>query len=258
MIKLNANISMLFQELEVLERLSAASNFGFNGVELLFPYAFDKDIIRENLDKNNLKMILFNMPPGDWESGERGMACDPNRITEFQDSTEIAIKYAETLNCKKLHCMAGIKPRISNLGILTETYKKNLKFAAHEAQKKGIQILIEPINNIDIPEYYLNYSSTGLAILNELNIPNLMLQYDIYHMQIMEGNLAKTIKENINKIGHFQLADTPGRHEPGTGEINFNFLLPFIDSLGYSEWIGCEYLPKTTTIESLKWTKQFM
>ena len=249
---------MLFRELDFIERFSAATSFGFNGVECLFPYAFDKHKIGDCLEKNNLKMVLFNMPPGDWENGDRGIACDPTRITEFQDSTEIALSYANTLNCNKLHCMAGIRPKETADDVLIETFKKNLLFVTNEAKKKGIQILIEPINNIDIPGYFLKYSSNSLDILRDLSRPNLKHQYDIYHMQIMEGNLANTIKENIKNIGHFQLADNPGRNEPGTGEISYKFLLPFIDTLDYPGWIGCEYLPKTTTTESLNWARQFM
>ncbi len=256
--KLNANISMLFQEVGFLDRFKAAANHGFKGVEFLFPYDFDKKTIQEHLENHSLELVLFNMPPGDWENGERGMACNPKKVAEFQDSVGLAMEYATFLNCSKLHCMAGIKPPQTDTETLTETYKKNLRFAAREAKKRDITVLIEAINFYDIPNFFLNTSTAALNIIRDLNEPNLMFQYDIYHMQIMEGNLANTINKNIKKIGHFQLADNPGRHEPGTGEINYTYILELIRSIEYDGWVGCEYIPKNTTESSLGWIRPFL
>jgi len=257
-LKLNANISMLFQEFVFFERFKAAAKHGFKGVEFLFPYDFDKNKIQEHLETHALQLVLFNMPPGDWKNGERGMACNPKKVAEFQDSVGLAIEYATFLNCSKLHCMAGIKPTQIDTITLNETYKNNLRFAAREAKKKNITVLIEAINFYDMPNFFLNSSTTALNIIRDLNEPNLMFQYDIYHMQIMEGNLANTIKNNIESIGHFQLADNPGRHEPGTGEINYTYILELIRSLEYDGWVGCEYIPKNTTESSLAGIRPFL
>ena len=254
----NANLSMMFTEVDFLERFGAAAKAGFQGVEFLFPYAYDKNQLAEILAKNKLQAILFNTPPGDWNAGDRGLACDPGRVTEFQDGVGKAIEYARMLACKQIHCMAGLRPRGVNADKMRETYIANLQFAGNEAAKHGLKVLIEAINERDIPGFYLNTSRQAFDIMHYANVPNLSFQYDIYHMQIVEGDLAPTIERNLAKIGHMQLADTPGRHEPGTGEINYSFLFQHIDKIGYQGWIGCEYRPATTTEAGLGWVKPYL
>ena len=256
--KLSANLSMMFNEVDFPVRFDAAAKAGFKGVEFLFPYAYDKSLLVETLERNRLEMVLFNMPPGDWEAGDRGMACDPARSAEFQDSVGLAVDYALALNCKKVHCMAGLKPRGVGDKQMRDTYIANLQFAGKALAKHGISVLIEAINTRDIPGFYLNYSEQAFDIMHYADVPNLAFQYDIYHMQIMEGDLAPTIENNLAKIGHMQLADTPGRHEPGTGEINYPFLFDFIDRIGYKGWIGCEYRPAGKTEDGLEWAKRYL
>jgi hydroxypyruvate isomerase len=253
-----ANLSMLWTEIPFLDRFDAAAKAGFKGVEFLFPYAEKKEAIAERLQKNNLKQVLFNMPPGNWEGGERGTACLPDRVAEFRDGIGLAFDYAKVLSCKMVHCMAGLAPKGAAPEKLRETYVANLRFAAAEARKAGLTLVIEPINTRDIPGYYLNYSKQGLAILDEVDADNLKLQYDIYHMQIMEGDLAHRMAEILPRIAHMQLADNPGRNEPGTGEINYEFLFSHIDRIGYAGWIGCEYKPKAGTEAGLGWVKKHL
>ncbi|HWQ38475.1 MAG TPA: 2-oxo-tetronate isomerase [Burkholderiales bacterium] len=256
--RLNANLSMMFTEVGFLDRFGAAARAGFKGVEFLFPYEFPAAQIREQLDRHRLQMVLFNMPPGDWNAGDRGLACDPGKVAQFQDGVAQALEYARALGCRRLHCMAGLKPRGVSEEKMRETYIANLQFAGRELAKHDITLLIEAINTRDIPGFYLNYSRQAFDIMHYAGVPNLKFQYDIYHMQIMEGDLAPTIEKHLDKIGHMQLADTPGRHEPGTGEINYGFLLPFIDRVGYQGWIGCEYRPAGRTEEGLAWTRPYL
>jgi len=256
--KFNANLSMMFNEVDFLERFGAAAKAGFKGVEFLFPYAYDKSQLAEIVGKHRLQVILFNMPPGDWSAGDRGMACDPSRTSEFQDSVGKAVDFALALGCKQIHCMAGLRPRGVNADQMREAYIANLRFAGNELSKHGLNLLIEAINERDIPGFYLNTSRQAFDIMHYAGVPNLAFQYDIYHMQIMEGDLAPTIEKNLSKIGHMQLADTPGRHEPGTGEINYPFLFQHIDKVGYAGWIGCEYRPATTTEAGLGWIKPYL
>ena len=256
--KLNANLSMMFNELAFLERFGGAAKAGFKGVEFLFPYDFPAAQIREQLDRHRLQMVLFNMPPGDWNAGDRGLACDPGKVAQFQEAVGKALEYGRALGARQIHCMAGLKPRGVSEEKMRETYIANLQFAGREFAKHGITLLIEAINTRDIPGFYLNYSSQAFDIMHYAGVPNLKFQYDIYHMQIMEGDLAPTIEKNLERIGHMQLADTPGRHEPGTGEINYEFLLPFIDRIGYAGWIGCEYRPAGKTEDGLNWARPYL
>jgi hydroxypyruvate isomerase len=256
--KFNANLSMMFNEVDFLERFGAAARVGFKAVEFLFPYAHDKDQLVELTRKHNLQVVLFNMPPGDWNAGDRGMACDPARKGEFQELVGKAIDYAIALGCRQLHCMAGLKPRGVNEEQMREAYIANLQFAGGEAAKHGVTVLIEAINTRDIPGFYLNTSRQAIDILHYVGLPNVRFQYDIYHMQIMEGDLAPTIEKHLDNIAHMQLADTPGRHEPGTGEINYEFLFRHIDKVGYQGWIGCEYRPATTTEAGLGWVRKYL
>ena len=256
--KLNANLSMMFNEVPFLERFGAAARAGFKGVEFLFPYDFPAAQIREQLDRHKLEMVLFNMPPGDFAGGDRGLACDPARFGEFQDGVGKALEYAKVLGVKQLHIMAGLRPKGLNDAAMREAYLKSLRFAGGETAKHGLTILIEAINTRDIPGFYLNTSAQAFDLMHYANVPNLRFQYDIYHMQIMEGDLAPTIEKHLDKIGHMQLADTPGRHEPGTGEINYDFLLEFIDRVGYTGWIGCEYRPAGRTEDGLGWMRPYL
>lgn len=253
-----ANLTMLFNEVDFLERFAAAAKAGFKGVEYLFPYPYDKNQLGDLLNKHKLKQVLHNLPAGDWAKGERGIACLPDRVSEFQDGVGKAVEYATTLGCKQINCLAGIAPADVPEAKVRETFVSNLRFAAKELEKAGIRLLIEPCNTRDIPGFYLNRSKQALDIMAEVGSSNLWLQYDIYHMQIMEGDLAPTIERNLSRIGHVQLADNPGRNEPGTGEINYPFLFGFLDRVGYQGWIGCEYKPKTKTVEGLGWIKPYL
>jgi hydroxypyruvate isomerase len=202
--------------------------------------------------------VLHNLPAGNWAEGERGIACHPDRVGEFQDGVGKAIEYATALGCRQLNCLAGIAPKGVPEEKLRATFVANLKFAALKLKEAGIRLLIEPINTRDIPGFYLVRSRQAVEIIREVGSDNLFLQYDIYHMQIMEGDLARTIEGNLALIAHMQLADNPGRHEPGTGEINYSFLFEHIDHLGYAGWIGCEYKPRTTTDAGLDWMRPYL
>ena len=254
--KLAANLSMLFNEVDFLDRFEAAAKAGFIGVEYLFPYAFDALEIKKRLSENSLTQVLFNLPAGDWEAGERGIACHPSRSAEFRRGVDLAIEYADILECKQCNILAGIVPQDVSDEEAQKTFVDNLRYAAPRLEKAGIRCLVEAINTRDIPGFFLNNTKQTMDIIEQVGSANLFYQYDIYHMQIMEGNLAPTIAANLAKISHVQLADNPGRNEPGTGEINYHYLFKFLDNIGYNRWIGCEYKPKTTTEEGLSWLKQ--
>jgi hydroxypyruvate isomerase len=253
MTKLAANLTMLFTELPFMERFEAAARAGFRGVEFLFPYAFHADQIADKLNLFQLDLVLHNLPAGNWEAGERGIACHPDRIQEFRDGVDEAIRYAKVLGVKQLNCLVGIIP----LGVSWEdahvTTVDNLSYAAGKLKEIGVRLLIEPINTFDIPGFFLSHTRQAAGLIRETGSDNLFIQYDIYHMQRMEGELLNTIKNNFALIKHLQLADNPGRFEPGTGEINYHFLLEQLDAMGYQGWIGCEYKPKTSTLEGLGW-----
>ena len=251
--KLAANLTMLFNEHGFLDRFEAAARAGFRAVEFLFPYAFDPDQIAEKLNAYQLDLVLHNLPAGNWEAGERGIACHPDRVTEFQAGVDEAIKYAKALGVKQLNCLVGITPRGVSNDTAYKSVVSNLKFAADKLKAEGIRLLIEPVNTFDIPGFFLSHTQQAVDIIKETGSDNLFLQYDIYHMQRMEGELANTIKANLALIKHIQLADNPGRFEPGTGEINYKYLLPLLDAIGYDGWIGCEYKPKAGTVEGLGW-----
>lgn len=252
-----ANLSMLFTELPFLERLEAAAKAGFTAVEYMSPYEYDPADLRARLDALGLQQVLFNLPAGDWAGGDRGIACDPARVDEFRDSVETAIRYAQALNCPRLNCLAGVAPKHADAATAHATLVGNLHYAAGEFAKANLTLLIEAINVYDIPGFFLNRSAQAVAIMDEVGADNLLFQYDIYHMQRMEGELAATIERLLPRIGHFQLADNPGRHEPGTGEINYAFLFAHLDRLGYKGWIGCEYKPLNGTAAGLGWIDTF-
>lgn len=253
MAKFAANLSMLFTEVDFLDRFEAAAKAGFKGVEYLFPYDFEAAEIRKRLDDNGLTQVLFNLPAGDWGAGERGIACHPDRVEEFRAGVDRAIAYAKVLGNTQVNCLAGIKPEGVSDDQARQTLVENLRFAAETLEAEGILLIAEPINTRDIPGFFLNRTAQALALFDEVGSNNLKLQYDIYHMQIMEGDLAPTIEANLARIAHVQLADNPGRHEPGTGEINYPFLFAHLDRLGYDGWIGCEYKPQAGTQEGLGW-----
>ena len=253
MTKLAANLTMMFNEVEFLDRFAAAAGAGFKGVEYLFPYPYPKEQLAQKLVAHNLAQVLHNFPAGDWAKGERGIACQPERVGEFQDSVGKAIEYATALGCTQLNCLAGIPPAGADREKVRATLVSNLRFAADKLGAAGIKVLTEPINTFDIPGFFLSGTRQALEILRDVGSTNLYLLYDIYHMQRMEGELANTIKANLPRIAHFQLADNPGRNEPGTGEINYRFLFGFLDSIGYGGWIGCEYRPKGNTVDGLGW-----
>ena len=253
MTKLAANLTMLYNEVDFLERFDAAAQSGFTGVEYLFPYAYQKEQLAERLQRNRLVQVLHNLPAGDWAAGERGIACHPDRVGEFQEGVGKAIDYARTLECRQINCLSGIAPARVDPQQVRATFVSNLRFAAEKLGAAGIKLLIEPINTFDIPGFFLSGTRQALDVIRDVGSNNLYLQYDIYHMQRMEGELASTIKSHLPQIAHLQLADNPGRNEPGTGEINYRFLFGFIDSIGYDGWIGCEYKPKAATMDGLGW-----
>jgi hydroxypyruvate isomerase len=255
--KLCANLTLLYNEYPFMERFAAAAKSGFKGVEYLFPYDYSKDALAEALAKNKLEQVLHNLPAGNWAAGERGIACHPSRVGEFQDGVGLAIEYARSLGCRQLNCLAGVCPDAPE-DRQRAAFVANLKFAALKLKEAGIKLLIEPINTIDIPRFYLTGSKQALEIITEVGSDNLFLQYDIYHMQVMEGDLARTIESNLALIPHMQLADNPGRNEPGTGEINYPFLFGHIDRIGYAGWIGCEYKPRSTTEAGLGWAREYL
>jgi len=248
-----ANLTMLFNELPFLERFKAASEAGFRGVEYLFPYAFEAGALAERLDRHGLVQVLHNLPAGDWEQGERGIACHPGRVGEFQDGVGRAIDYARQLGCRQLNCLAGIVPPGADPELVRATFVDNLRFAAGKLKEAGIRLLVEPVNTFDIPGFYLNRTAQAIGIIDETGFDNLYLQYDIYHAQRMEGEIGNTIARQLARIAHIQLADNPGRNEPGTGEINYAWLFGHIDRLGYDGWIGCEYKPAGDTKQGLGW-----
>lgn len=251
-----ANLTMLFTEAPFLERFERASKAGFKAVEFLFPYAFSATEIKELLERHQLKLVLHNLPAGDWDAGERGIACHPDRVDEFRNGVTKAIEYAKVLGVQQLNCLAGKAPEGVDQKVLHATFVENLRFAAAELKKANLNLLIEPINTFDIPGFFLSTTKQASEVLAEVGASNLLIQYDIYHAQRMEGELANTIEKNLSKIGHIQLADNPGRNEPGTGEINYAYLFKFLDRIGYQGWIGCEYKPASSTEAGLGWIKQ--
>ncbi|MBS0402032.1 MAG: hydroxypyruvate isomerase [Proteobacteria bacterium] len=253
--KLAANLTMLYNEVPFLDRFALAAQDGFQAVEFLFPYAFKAEDIRQRLDANGLQLVLHNLPAGNWDAGERGIVCHPDRTAEFRDGVASAIAYARVLGVGQLNCLAGKAPAGVADATLRRTLVENLRYAAAELKKAGLKLLVEPINTFDIPGFYLHGSAQTLALLDEVGADNAFLQYDIYHMQRMEGELAATLQKQLARIAHLQLADNPGRNEPGTGEINYAFLFAFLDRIGYDGWIGCEYKPAAATRAGLGWIK---
>jgi hydroxypyruvate isomerase len=248
-----ANLSMMFTELPFLDRFAAARAAGFEAVEFLFPYEFPAAEIARRLKDNGLKQVLFNAPPGDWAAGERGTAALPDRREEFREGIRRALDYAAALECPRLHVMAGLAPAGVPHDTLTATFAANLDFAAELAMKAGVKPVIEPINHRDIPGFFLNTTDQAAAIIQALGPERVGMQFDLYHCQITEGDIVKRVERHLPLIAHMQVADNPGRNEPGTGEVNWPFVFRRIDELGFRGWIGCEYRPAGETTAGLGW-----
>ena len=246
---------MLFPEVPFLERFAAAAGAGFRYVEYQVPYQWAGDEIARRARDAGVEVVLHNLPAGDFAAGERGIACLPGREREFRDGVERAIEYARLASCPRLNCLAGVAPADrEHFGVLVE----NVRYAARKLGAAGLSLTLEPINTRTVPGFFLTRSAQALDVLNAAREGNAFVQYDFFHMQIMEGDLARTMERLLSRIGHIQLADVPDRHEPGTGEINYDFLLRRLDALGYSGYVGCEYNPKGDTLEGLKWARPYL
>lgn len=257
--KLAANLSMLFPELGFLDRFAAARVHGFQAVECLFPYAYDAREIAARLADHGLKLVLFNTAPGDFAKGERGLAALPGRKEEFRRSFETALAYAAALSCNRLHFMAGIVPANVDPAVYRDCFLDNLAWAADLAHSQAIMLLLEPLNTHDVPGYLLPTIPAALAVMNDLRLDNIFLQFDGYHTQMNQGRLADNLRKHFHLIRHIQISGVPGRHEPdATQEINYAYLLPLIDELGYDGWVGCEYNPKGDTVAGLAWATPWL
>jgi hydroxypyruvate isomerase len=255
--KFSANLSFLYQDLPFLDRFVAAARDGFTGLEYLGPYAEPREKVADALKANGLTQVLFNLPSGDWAGGERGIACLPDRVQEFRDGVAAALDYAAALDCKRLNVISGLIPEGADSETLERVLVDNLRYAAPRMADAGIKLLIEPINLRDMPGFFLSTTDHAERILEKVGFDNLYIQYDFYHMQIMQGDLIRTFERLKDRIAHVQIADNPGRNEPGTGEINYSFILSELDRLGYDGWVGCEYRPKAGTTEGLGWMKPY-
>jgi hydroxypyruvate isomerase len=259
MTKLAANLTFLFTDLPFLDRFDAAAKAGFRAVECMAPYEAAPEAIRERLDRNGLELVLFNFAIGNWAGGDRGLAADPARVDEFRAGLAQAHAYARATGCGKLHIMPGKIPDGADRAAWTGAFIGNSRLAADTVAGDGIDVSFEPINTkVDIPGYFYDTTAAALEIMDAIARPNVKLQYDVYHMQIMEGDLARTIERLLPRIGHIQIADNPGRNEPGTGEINYPWLLSRLDGLGYEGWVGCEYRPVGDTLAGLDWAKPYL
>lgn len=253
-----ANLTMLFQELPFIERFEAAKTAGFNYVEYLFPYAYEAEALKAELDKHSLKQVLFNLPPGDWDAGERGIACHPDRIQEFRDGVDQAIGYAKVLEVKQINCLAGLQPKTVSEELAWQTLLDNVGYAADKLAAQGITLMLEPINSrVDMPGFFIDTLDKALKVIEALGRDNLKVQFDLYHMQIMQGDLIRSLAQHLDHIGHIQFADNPGRHQPGSGEINFENVFKALKKSNYQGWASAEYLPSHNTEQSLAWLRTF-
>ncbi len=255
--RLAANLSMMFNEVPFLERFAAARKAGFEGVEFLFPYEHPAAELRSRLVGEGLTQALFNMPPGDWANGERGLASLPGRQAEFREGVKRALDYAATLECRRVHCMAGIPAADVPHTTAAAIYAANLAWAAEQARPAGVKLMLEPINHRDMPGYFLNTQAQGAAVVAAIGHDGLGLQFDVYHVQITEGDITKRMEQFMPVIDHMQIADVPARNEPGTGEIGWEYVFRRIDELGYMGWVGCEYRPAGDTVAGLGWRRRF-
>ena len=252
-----ANLSMMYTEHDFLDRFAAAAADGYKGVEFLFPYAYAPEDLARRLADNDLQQALFNAPPGDWDAGERGMSALPGREDEFRRSIARALDYAQALNCPHIHVMAGMVQQGTDRAAMRATYVENLRWACEQAKPDGRTLLIEPINGRDMPGYFLSRQDDAHAVIAEVGADNLKVQMDLYHCQIVEGDLAMKIRQYLptGRVGHFQIAGVPDRHEPDQGEVDFRYLFGVIDAAGYDGWIGCEYRPAAGTSAGLGWLR---
>lgn len=248
--RFSANLSFLYQELPFLERFAAAARSGFRGVEFHFPYEWPADQVARAAREAGVEVVLFNFPAGDWAAGERGLGCLPGRVAEFRAGVARALDYARVLGCRQINCLAGIAPAEAAAGELFDTLVDNLRHAADAAAAHGIRVLAEPLNTVDTPGFFLKHTAQAATLMEAVGRDNAFIQYDIYHAQVMEGDLARTLARHLPRIGHIQFADNPGRGEPGSGEINFPWLFAEIDRLGYAGWVGAEYRPHGADTES--------
>ncbi len=254
--RFSANLTMLFTEVPLLDRFAAARRAGFTAVELVSPYEHPAADVAAAARDAGVEVVLFNLPAGDWARGDRGMACDPARAGEFRAGVARALDYARILGCPRLHAMAGIRPPDAPEAAVRAAYLESLRFAGSALAAHGLTLLVEGINGRDMPGYYLQTSAQAFALMDEAGVPNLMYQYDCYHMHLVEGDLARTLERRLPRIGHVQIADAPGRHEPGTGEIDYRALLPHLDRIGYRGFVGCEYRPLAGTEAGLAWMRE--
>jgi hydroxypyruvate isomerase len=248
-----ANLTMLFTDRPFLERFEAAARCGFRAVEYMFPYQEDVDGIAKSLERLGMTQVLFNLPAGDWTAGDRGIAVNPGRREEFRRGVAEAVEVARRLGCRQLNCLVGKRIESFSEDEQWRCLVDNIRYAARQLEAHNITMMVEPINTYDVPGFFLHTSSQGARLLDEVGVHNVRLQYDVYHMQRMEGNLAHTIARLRDRIGHVQIADSPDRHEPGTGEINFSYVLRHLDTLGYKGYVGLEYRPATTSEASFGW-----
>ena len=253
--RLAANVSMLFTEHPFLDRFAAAAAAGFRYVEYQFPYLSGAEEVGEAARRAGVQVVLHNLPAGDAAAGERGIACLPGREAEFRAGVERAIEYARAAGCPRLNCLAGLAP-VDRAH--ADTLVANVRYAARRLSEVGVQLALEPINTRSVPGFFLTRSRQAIDVLDAAGEGNASMQYDVFHMQIMEGDLAATIERLLPRIGHIQIADVPARHEPGTGEINFAFLLAHLDAIGYAGWVGCEYNPRGDTVEGLTWARPYL
>ncbi len=253
-----ANLTTLFTERPFLERFAAAAATGFTAVECQFPYEFDKNAVAEALRRVGQAMVLINLPAGIWDQGESGLACLPGREAEFREAVTLCIDYAQALGCERVNCLAGIVPDDADRKPFQTCFEENLRLAADRFGAAGIHLLIEPINTRDLPGFFLSTTDHALETIAAVGSPNLKIQFDVYHRQIMQGDLAPSLERHLDMIGHIQISDTPGRHEPGSGEINYPFLFAHLDRIGYRGWIGAEYHPATATEDGLGWVKPYL
>ncbi len=254
--RLAANLSMMFNEMPFLDRFAAAARAGFKGVEFLFPYEHPQAELRRRLDESGLELALFNMPPGDWAGGDRGLAALPGRQAEFRDGVAKSLDYAAALGCRQVHCMAGVPPAGTRRLTADSVYAANLAWACEQAQAAGVRVVIEPINQRDIPGFHLATNAQAVAVIEAIGRDRLGLQFDIYHCQVSEGDITKRMEALLPLIAHMQIADVPGRNEPGTGEIAWPYVFARMEALGYRGWVGCEYRPAGETVAGLAWREK--
>jgi len=258
--RFSANLSMLFTERPFLDRFDQAARAGFEAVEFLFPYEYPAEEVAKALKDSGLQLVLHNLPAGNWAAGERGIACHPDRVVEFCEGLNQAVDYARVLGTPQINCLAGILPPEVDPQQARVTLVNNLRHAAATLGRKGVRLLVEPINTFDIPGFFINRTQQALQLMDEVASDNLYLQYDLYHAQRMEGELSATLQKHLSRIAHVQIADNPGRHEPGTGEIHYQHLFRWLDAIGYRGWVGCEYKPRDTqpggTEAGLDWLRE--